>query len=242
MKTVNEVSKITGVSVRALHYYNSIGLLNPTAVTASGYRLYDDTALERLQQILLFRSLEFSLKDIKRILDSPNFDRGRALEQQITLLTLKKEHFENLIDFARGIKTIGVNKMDFSVFDTGKIDKYAYEAKAAYGKTAEYKEFEEKSKGRTKEENQKLNVQMMAIFAEFGLLRKLAPGSAEVQRQVKKLQDFISGNFYACSDGMLYNLGLMYNGNGEFTENIDKAGGRGTAEFVFKAISCYCGK
>ena len=86
MKTVNEVSKLTGVSVRTLHHYDAIGLLKPTQVTAAGYRLYDDTALARLQTILLFRELQFPLKEIKSILDSPDFDREQALQQQIGLL------------------------------------------------------------------------------------------------------------------------------------------------------------
>ena len=97
MKTVNEVSRLTGVSVRTLHHYDEIGLLKPSSITEAGYRLYDDTALERLQHILLFRELQFPLKDIKKILDSPDFDRNKALEQQIQLLTMKKEHLENLI-------------------------------------------------------------------------------------------------------------------------------------------------
>lgn len=242
MRTVNEVSKLTGVSVRTLHHYDAIGLLKPTTVTEAGYRLYDDTALERLQHILLFRELEFPLKDIREILESPNFDRGKALEQQITLLTLKKEHLENLIGLARGIKSIGVNKMDFTAFDTSKIDGYAAEAKATYGQTAEYKEFEEKSKGRTKEKTKKLNVQMMAMFTEFGTMRELLPDSKEVQAQVKKLQNFITEHFYTCSDEVLCGLGSMYAGGGEFTENINKTGGDGTAEFVFKAIRKYCNK
>lgn len=242
MKTVNEVSKLTGVSVRALHYYDTIGLLKPAAVTDAGYRLYDDTALERLQQILLFRSLEFPLKEIKRILESPDFDRNKALEQQITLLKLKKEHLENLIHLACEIKEMGVNKMDFRAFDTSKIDEYAAEAKAAYGQTAEYKEFEEKSKSRTKEETQKLHAEMMRIFAAFGTMRKLPPNSEKVQMQVKKLQDFITEHFYTCSDTVLHSLGLMYAGGGEIKSNIDKAGGSGTAEFVFKAIRKYCNK
>lgn len=120
MMTVNEVSKLAGVSARTLHYYNKIGLLQPSGRTEAGYRLYDDTALERLQQILLFRELEFPLKDIKEILDGKDFDRNRALEQQIELLTLKKEHLENLITFARGIYGTGVKNMDFTAFDTKK--------------------------------------------------------------------------------------------------------------------------
>ena len=86
MMTVNEVSKLTGVSIRTLQYYDTIGLLKPIEYTESGYRLYDDTSLERLQQILLFRELEFPLKEIKEIIDAPNFDRNKALEQQLSLI------------------------------------------------------------------------------------------------------------------------------------------------------------
>ena len=111
MKTVNEVSKLSGISVRTLHHYDEIGLLKPTSVTEAGYRLYDDTAMERLQHILLFRELQFPLRDIKEILDSPDFDRNKALEQQIELLAMKKEHLENLILFARGWKRLAATDM-----------------------------------------------------------------------------------------------------------------------------------
>ena len=100
MMTVKEVSNLTGVSIRTLQYYDKIGLLHPAHRTQAGYRLYDDAALERLQQILLFRELEFSLEDIRKILKNPEFDREKALEQQITLLTLKKQHLEKLIALA----------------------------------------------------------------------------------------------------------------------------------------------
>lgn len=242
MKTVHEVSKLAGVSIRTLQYYDKIGLLHPAKYTESGYRLYDDTALEKLQQILLFRELEFSLKDIKAIMDNPNFDRRKALEQQIALLTLKKEHLKNLIDLARDIKNIGVNKMDFTAFDTSKIDEYAAQAKSSWGNTPEYREFEEKSKNRTAQEEQTISTQMMGIFAEFGTMLKLDPSAEKVQSQVKKLQDFITENFYNCSDEILYSLGSMYVSGGDFTENIDMTGGKGTAEFVFKAIKIYCNK
>ena len=131
MKTVNEVSRQTGVSIRTLHYYDAIGLLRPTQVTEAGYRLYDDTALERLQNILLFRELQFPLREIRAILDNPDFDRKKALDQQIALLQMKKQHIENLIDLARGIRMMGVNNLDFSAFDTRQIDEYARQAKAA---------------------------------------------------------------------------------------------------------------
>lgn len=241
MMTVNEVSRLTGVSIRTLHYYDKIGLLHPTGTTASGYRLYDDTALERLQHILLFRELQFPLKDIREILDSPVFDRNRALTQQIELLELKKEHLENLIDLARGIKMIGVKRLDFSVFDTKKIDEYAKQAKASWGNSAAWKEFEEKNKTRTPEDMQKINIAFMAIFAEFGKLLDEAPEENAVQNLVKKLQDFITEHFYTCTPEILQGLGQMYAGGGEMTENIDKFSGKGTAGFVAAAIDVYCG-
>ena len=240
MMTVNEVSKLTVVSIRTLQYYDTIGLLKPAEYTESGYRLYDDTALERLQQILLFKELEFPLKEIKEIIDAPNFDRNKALEQQIELLTMKKEHLENLINFARGIKWLGVKQMDFTVFDTKKIDEYSKRAKEQWGKTPEYKEFEEKSKDWTDEYQQGMLKDFMQIFVEFGEMKSMDPADEKVQLQVKKLQDYITEHLYNCTKEILSCLGKMYSGGGEFTENIDKAGGEGTAEFSAKAIEIYC--
>ena len=242
MKTVNEVSKLTGISVRTLHHYDDIGLLKPTTVTEAGYRLYDDTALEHLQHILLFKELQFPLKDIKEILESPDFDRKKALEQQIELLTMKKEHLENLILFARGIKLLGVKNMDFSAFDKKKLDEYAAEAKKTWGKTEAYKEFEEKSKGRTKEDTKDISGGLMQMFVTFGEMKEMNPADETVQKQVKRLQDYITAHFYNCTPQILYGLGQMYAAGGEFTENIDNTGGVGTAEFASKAIAIYCGK
>lgn len=239
MMTVNEVSKLTGVSIRTLQYYDSIGLLKPSEYTESGYRLYDDTSLERLQQILLFKELEFPLKEIKTIIDAPNFDRSKALEQQIELLTMKKEHLENLINFARGIKWLGVKTMDFTAFDTRKIDEYSKRAKEQWGKSPEYKEFEEKAKNWNEEQEQIIANDFMQIFAEFGQLMTLEPSEEKVQLQVRKLQDYISEHFYTCTEEILNSLGKMYAGGGEFTESIDKVGGTGTADFTAKAIEFY---
>ena len=239
MKTVNEVSKLTGISVRTLHHYDEIGLLRPTEVTEAGYRLYDDTALERLQHILFFKELQFPLQDIYEILDSPDFDRKKALEQQIELLTMKKEHLENLILYAREIQLRGVKHMDFKAFDTKKMDEYAAQAKENWGKTDAYKEFEEKSKDWTEEMTGNIAKDMMALFVEFGELKALDPADEKVQAQVKKLQDYITKNFYNCTPQILSGLGQMYACGGEFTTNIDNASGVGTAEFCNKAIEIY---
>ena len=240
MRTVNDVSRLTGVSIRALQYYDRIGLLKPAEYTASGYRLYDDTSLERLQQILLFRELEFSLQEIKKILDAPGFDKNKALDRQIELLGLKKDHLEKLICFARGIKEQGVNNMDFKAFDTTEIDEYSRRAREEWGQTAAYKEYEEKSKDRTKKEEKDLGEGLMRIFAELGQVKDLDPAGEKPQALIKKLQEYISGNYYSCTNEILSSLGKMYAAGGEFTENIDRAGGSGTAEFVNKAIGIYC--
>ena len=239
MKTVKEVVEITGVSVRTLHHYDAIGLLKPAAVTDAGYRLYDDTALERLQSILLFRQLQFPLKEIKEILDAPDFDSRAALEQQIELLRLQKAHLEELIEFAQKLQK-GENTMDFKAFDTSKIDTYAAEAKAKWGKTDAYKEFEKKTAGQSAEQQQKTADALMDIFAEIGGIRHLAPESAEAQALVKKLQDFITANYYTCTKQILRGLGMMYIAGDSMTENIDRAGGEGTAEFAHRAIDVYC--
>ncbi len=240
--TVNQVSKRTGVSIRTLQYYDRIGLLKATAYTEAGYRLYDDTALERLQQILLFRELELPLKEIQRILESPDFDRAKALRQQIRLLTLKKEHIENLIILARGIQNTGGNTMDFSAFDRSKLDAYAQEAMAQWGDTDAYREFQEKSKGRSEDAEEALGKGLMEIFAEMGRIRDTDPAGDAAQALVKKLQGYITGHYYHCTRQILAGLGQMYAAGGEFTQNIDAAGGAGTAVFANEAIQVYCGK
>ena len=130
--------------------------------------------------------------------------------------------------------------MDFTVFDTKKIDEYSKRAKEQWGKTPEYKEFEEKAKNWTDEEQQGMMSDFMQIFAEFGQMMTLDPADEKVQLQVKILQDYISEHFYSCSNEILGCLGKMYAGGGEFTENIDKVGGSGTAVFASKAIELYC--
>ena len=187
MMTVKEVSRLTGVSIRALQYYDRIGLFHPSGHTEAGYRLYDEADLETLQQILLFRELEFPLKDIRKIIRSPGFDRSKALDQQIGLLKLKKEHIENLIDLAERIKETEVGTLSFDAFDTGKLEKYAAQAKASWGATPAYQEYEKKSKNRTEEETRDISRGLMDIFAEFGSIRTSEPGP---MRNVKSRANF----------------------------------------------------
>ena len=240
MKTVKEVSKLTGVSVRTLHHYDAIGLLPPSHVTEAGYRLYDDKALEKLHTILFLRQLEFPLKEIRQILSSPDFDPVEAVQQQIRLLQLKKEHLEKLISHAKMIQKTGVISMNFKPFDTSKIDEYSAQAKARWGATEAYREYEQKTKGQTKEQMQSTGGDLMDIFARMGTIRHMDPASPEAQAMVKALQDFITAHYYTCTQQILQGLGMMYIAGDSMTENIDAAGGEGTADFAHRAIEIYC--
>ena len=240
MKSVKEIAKQTGVSVRTLHHYDAIGLLKPTYVAESGYRYYDEAALERLYLILLFRELEFSLKDIGEILDAPDYDRNRVLEQQIKLLEKKRERLEYMANMARGISLVGIKYLEFGGFDVNKIDEYAAQAKTLYGKTDAYKEYEQKARSRTPEGNKAVNDRVMDFFVRLGQLKHLSPDSDEVQAWVKELQSFFTENFYNCTPQILKGLGQLYAGGGSMTENIDAVGGEGTGEFALRAIEVYC--
>ena len=242
MLTVKQLAKKGSVSVRTLHHYDAIGLLKPTQTTDAGYRLYDEGSLERLYLILLFRELGFALKDIRGILDAPDFDRNRVLEQQIALLERKQRHLAYITNLARGIKLMGVKYLEFEGFDVNKIDDYAEQAKTLYGKTDAYREYEQKAKGRTQEQSNALGGQVMDFFVRLGALKGQSPESDAVQDWVRQLQAFFTENYYACTPEILLSLGEMYAGGGTMTENIDAAGGEGTGAFARDAIACYCKK
>lgn len=240
MKTVQQVSKLTGVSVRTLHHYDQIGLLKPTKITEAGYRLYDDEALRKLQTILFFRELEFPLKQIGEFLNDPAFDAQKVLSDQIRLLELRMEQLEKLISHARQIQKTGVIPMDFSAFDKSKQETYAAEAKKRWGKTDAYKEFEQKTAGQTQEQQNAAGDGLMAVFARMGTIRTADPAAPEAQALVKELQDYITAHYYTCTKQILRGLGMMYIAGDDMTANIDKAGGEGTAQFAHDAIEVYC--
>ena len=122
MRTVKEISDLTGISVRTLHYYDEIGLLKPTQKSDAGYRLYDDRALEILQQILFFREFDIPLKEIKAVLDNPALERNQILQVQRKMLVTKKERMERLIASIDDILK-GENKMDFTIFTKTEVEE-----------------------------------------------------------------------------------------------------------------------
>ncbi len=174
MRTVKQVSDLTGVSVRALHYYDEIGLLNPSEITEAGYRLYDDEALKTLQQILFFKELDIPLKDVKEIMSSPYFDKMQALKNQKKLLMLKRKRLNGLIELIN--KTLkGESTMNFKEFEMSEYYNVLEEFKTdhkdkvikMYGSVDKYNELIEKCKSKEDE------IAKMAI-EQYGSIEKYA--------------------------------------------------------------------
>ena len=177
---IKEFAEFTGVSVRTLHYYDEIGLLMPAFVDrTTGYRYYDENSLHRMQEILFYRELDFSLKSIGQILSSPNYDTRKSLQEQKLLLTLKKERLERLISsIDEAMK--GENIL-MSVFDNSEFEKHKLEAQEKWGKTEAYRQHAEKTRHYSKQKWDDLAQEMDHIMAEFAICMKTAenPGSAE---------------------------------------------------------------
>ena len=236
---INEFAKLTGVSVRTLHYYDQIGLLKPAEVDEwTGYRFYDEKSLEKMQQIMFYRELDFSLKWISEILSSPDFNKQKALDEQKKLLILKKERLEKLISAIDSAKK-GENIMN--AFDNTEYENYKNEVKEKWGNTDAYKEYSQKSKGYSKENFNALGEGMDKILEEFAICMNSGAtfDSKEAQILVGKLQNYITENFYTCTSEILAGLGQMYIADERFKVNIDKHS-VGTAEFVSKSIEYYC--
>ena len=236
---IKEFAEFTGVSVRTLHYYDEIGLLKPASVDKfTGYRFYDKKSLLRMQEILFYRELDFSLKSIDKILSSPNYDKEKALAEQKKLLLIKKERLERLISAIDRAEK-GENVMN--VFDNSEFENYKQEVKEKWGETDAYKEHKEKTKDYEKEKWNNLSKKMNDIMAEFSVCMKNGegPDSDNAQNLVKMLQNHITENYYHCSNEILMGLGQMYIADKRFKNNIDK-NGEGTAEFISKAIEIYC--
>ncbi|MDD5923849.1 MAG: MerR family transcriptional regulator [Clostridia bacterium] len=241
---IREFAKLTGVSVRTLHYYDEIGLLKPSSVEKqNGYRFYDECSLTRMQEILFYRELDFPLKEIRMILSSPDYDKPNALKEQKHLLTLKKERLERLISALDGAmkgEIVNMNVFDNSEFEA-KREEYAKEAKEKWGNTAAYKESAEKTADYSADKWNQLNSAMDERIADFADCKRkgFTPDSKEVQALMENWQDFITENYYTCTKEILAGLGEMYVADERFRRNIDRHG-EGTARFMCDAIKIYC--
>ncbi|RNA70523.1 MerR family transcriptional regulator [Alteribacter keqinensis] len=249
MYLIKEISGIAGVSVRTLHHYDHIGLLKPVEVKRNGYRYYNDESLERLQQILFFKELGFSLQKIKDILEGPGFDRKRALEQHKQVLMEKKKRLEKIIASVdqtvaamEGEKGMSKKEM-FEPFDTEEIEKhqkkYADETKAKYGHTDAYKESMKKTASYNKEDWAQIQTEWNEFYKKLASHMGKGPKDQEVQKLIGEYHQLINNHFYACPTEMFRGLGEMYVSDERFTKNIDKHGD-GLAAFLKDAMGIYC--
>lgn len=230
---IREFAEITGVSVRTLHYYDEIGLLHPACIDRNtSYRYYDKSSLLRMQEILFYRELDFSLKNIREILSSPNYDKAKALKDQKALLALKKERLERLI---AAIDSAAKGENVMSAFHNREFEKHKAEAKEKWGKTDAYAEHAAKTKDYSQEKWQSVNDGLNDIFAAFAHCMK---NGQDAQPLVKRLQDYITEHYYTCTNQILAGLGQMYVADERFKANIDQHGD-GTAEFVHQAICAH---
>lgn len=239
---INEAAKLTGVTVRTLHYYDEIGLLKPSGVSETGYREYDMRDLEILQQIMFYRELDFPLSEIKELLKTPGYDKQQALKNQKELLLKKREHLDGLISLVN--KTLkGEAHMSFKEFDMSEIETfkrvYAKEVKTRWGHTDAYAQSAERTKEYGVKEWNAINSESSDILRQFGESRALSPDSQEARLLVERWRSHISAHFYECTSEILAGLGDMYVSDERFRENIDKYG-TGTAEFMANAIAVYC--
>lgn len=251
MLKVKEVAKIVGVSVRTLHHYDQIGLLSVAKDHGSGYRLYTDEDLDRLEQVLFFRELGFELKKIKEILDDPQYDRSRALEMQHELLLKKKNRLDKIIGSleetmkeVEGGKTTMNKKEKLEVFSSKDMEmykeKYRAEVEEKYSKEV-VDECNKKVDNYSKDQWEKVTGRGNEIFAEIAALMHLSYEDEKVQLLLATYQNYITESFYECTLEIFEGLGQMYVGDQRFTKNINKTQD-GLAEFISKGIAHYCAK
>ncbi|AOZ92962.1 MerR family transcriptional regulator [Paenibacillus crassostreae] len=234
---VKEVADLVGVSVRTLHHYDEIGLLNPEETTESGYRVYSDENLETLQQILFFKELGFPLKKINEILTRPSFDREEALEMQRKMLLEKRSRLNKMIGTIE--KTIQHSKGEIHMSNQEKFEgfdfshnPYEQEAREKWGDHA-VDEANEKAKSMSKPDQEKFN----EIYRNLATLRHLLPDSKEAQAAIKEWFVLLNtiGNY---SLEAFKGLGQMYVEDVRFTKNIDQFG-EGLAVFMRDAMTVY---
>lgn len=248
MYKISEVARLSGVSVRMLHHYDNIGLLIPNDKNDKNYRLYSDEDVKRLYQILIFKELEFSLKEIKNILDDENFDREKALRLQRELIVEKRKRMDNIlnsidevIDNLEGDKAMS-NK-DFKAFSYEEIkkheEKYKEETEKRYGKSSAYKECNEKTSKYSKNDWENISKEADEIYKKLADLMDRQFEDIEVQDLVDQWRNHISKNYYNCTIDIFRGLALMYVADDRFTKNIDKYKD-GLAQFLSDAMNVYC--
>jgi MerR family transcriptional regulator, thiopeptide resistance regulator len=241
---VKEVADLTGLTVRALHHYDSIGLLVPTARSAAGYRLYDDEDLLRLQQILIGRELGLPLEAIRRSLDDPQFDRRAALRAQRAELAVRAERAADMIRAIDAALT-AIEEKDMSTVDFKKIfdgfdpKQHEAEAKQRWGDTDAYKVSMQRTKGYTAADWQRCREEQAAIYADAVAARNdgVRPDEARAMAIAERHRLSFDRWFYPCSLEMHRGLADMWEADRRYAESIDKAGAAaGLTEYLAAAV------
>lgn len=240
--TVKQLAKIAGVSVRTLHYYDEIGLLKPSFIKENGYRAYEEKELMKLEQILFFKELEFSLEDIVRIMTASDFDTLVALADQRKFIELKKARINSLLStIDKTINTLkgGGKIMNNTIATTqDQIEEYKKEAKKRWGNTDAYKQSVERTKHWTKEDYKRLTEDAKRFTQELADTMDKGFDSPEFQALIAKHYESI-GTFYDCSLEMYRALAQGYVSDPRFKEYYDKFR-PDLAEVMQKAINYYC--
>ena len=243
--TVSQLAKMAGVSVRALHHYDHIGLLAPSARTAAGYRIYQEDGLLRLQQILFFRELGFALGDIRSILDDPEFDRLEALEEHRRLLLAEVERLAGLMmtvdrTIARLTEDDEMRKMTdqelYEGFTKGQIERYKRQAREQYDPVL-VEASEERVAKLTKAQWHEVKGEGGRIARELAALMDRPLDDPQVQALMTRQHAWIE-NFYPCSAEVFVGLGALYAGNDEFRAFYDKYAAN-LADFMQAAMEHY---
>lgn len=236
---IGQLSHASGVSIRTLRHYDAIGLLKPDGTTEAGYRQYDETALQRLSLILLFRELHVPLGEIRDMMKRPDFNPVEALEEQIARLEEKRKHIDNLILLARGMQLKGLNRLHFSAFDAQSLDETVARVADAWQDWPVMQEYRQRDARRTDEERQAAEQTFTELIASFGR-HPDDPACPEAQAMSQSLRDFISGYFYECHLPIFRGLADLYDGGGVYTQGIDELAGDGTAAWLARAVRAYC--
>jgi DNA-binding transcriptional MerR regulator len=242
MFTVKQLSRIAGVTPRTLHYYDEIDLLKPSQVGDNGYRYYGEEALLRLQQILLYRQLDMSLEDIKRILGQPDFDVVQALEDHKTEMRRRVARMERLITtvddtilYLKGKKEMSQRQL-FEAFSDEKQAEYEQEAMRLYD-PAIVKDSNRKWKHYSAAEKQRIADEGNAVYqAILGAMPRGA-ASPEAQAGVERWRQHLE-YFWTPNDEQLLGLANLYNDDPRFKANFDKVD-PGLAEFMRAAVEVY---
>lgn len=242
--TVQQLAKLAHVSVRTLHYYDQVDLLKPSFVAKNGYRYYQQKELIRLQQILFFKELDFSLKDIQSMLSKPDYSVVEALKDQKKLMRLKKDRLDELIkSIDKTIKNMTNNQKIkdeelYDAFADDDVKQYQQEVKDRWGNTDAYKQSMAKVSKMTKAEMEKLKADGKALTQKIADNMDKGFDNPDVQELIAQAHQGVNF-FYECSLEMYRNLGNMYVADPRFAAYYEKFR-PGLAKFMQQAINYYC--